>query len=76
MDPDDNDDDNDGADGDCDASAHMTQEQEEREGHQRFAKMFEEIDNSSDDEGVTEGVEVAAWGREVEGEVVRWPGGV
>jgi SIT4-associating protein SAP185/190 len=27
-----------------------TQEQEEREGHQRFARMFEGIDDSSDDE--------------------------
>lgn len=29
----------------------MTQEQEEREGHQRFARMFEGIDDSSDEEG-------------------------
>jgi hypothetical protein len=29
-----------------------TQEQEEREGHQRFARMFEGIDDSSDDESL------------------------
>lgn len=29
-----------------------TQEQEEREGHQRFARMFEGIDDSSDDESI------------------------
>jgi SIT4-associating protein SAP185/190 len=28
------------------------QEQEEREGHQRFARMFEGIDDSSDDESL------------------------
>lgn len=27
----------------------MTQEQEEREGHQRFAKMFEDIESDSDE---------------------------
>ena len=27
-----------------------TQEEEEREGHQRFARMFEGIEDSSDDE--------------------------
>lgn len=29
-----------------------TQEQEEREGHQRFARMFEGIEDSSDDESL------------------------
>ncbi|CAO2655596.1 Nn.00g043990.m01.CDS01 [Neocucurbitaria sp. VM-36] len=34
------------------ADAPITQEQEEREGHQRFARMFEGIDDSSDDESL------------------------
>ena len=41
-----------------DPDAPKTQEQEEREGHQRFARMFEGIDDSSDDEslGSVEGI--------------------
>ncbi|KAF2025839.1 SAPS-domain-containing protein [Setomelanomma holmii] len=35
-----------------DADVGKTQEQEEREGHQRFARMFEGIDDSSDDESL------------------------
>lgn len=35
-------------DGDDDDNE-KTQEQEEREGHQRFAKMFEDIESDSDD---------------------------
>ena len=35
-----------------DPDAGKTQEQEEREGHQRFARMFEGIDDSSDDESL------------------------
>jgi hypothetical protein len=35
-------------DGDDDEDE-KTQEQEEREGHQRFAKMFEDIESDSDD---------------------------
>lgn len=35
-------------DGD-DNQSEKTQEQEEREGHQRFAKMFEDIESDSDD---------------------------
>ena len=35
-----------------DPSAPKTQEQEEREGHQRFARMFEGIDDSSDDDSL------------------------
>jgi hypothetical protein len=34
------------------ANAGKTQEQEEREGHQRFARMFEGIEDSSDDESI------------------------
>ncbi len=41
-----------------DPDAFKTQEQEEREGHQRFARMFEGIDDSSDEEdlGDIEGI--------------------
>ena len=35
-----------------DPSAPKTQEQEEREGHQRFARMFEGIEDSSDDDSL------------------------
>ncbi|KAF1939442.1 hypothetical protein EJ02DRAFT_424839 [Clathrospora elynae] len=35
-----------------DPSAPKTQEQEEREGHQRFARLFSGIDDSSDDESL------------------------
>ena len=44
-----------------DPSIPKTQEEEEREGHQRFARMFEGIEDSSDDdslhsaEGIGEG---------------------
>ncbi|OAL53950.1 SAPS-domain-containing protein [Pyrenochaeta sp. DS3sAY3a] len=54
----------------------ITQEQEEREGHQRFARMFEGIDDSSDDEslGSFEGTgdedEIAVGPFEVGGEEV------
>lgn len=44
-----------------------TQEQEEREGHQRFAKMFEDIESDSDD-GSLGGIEDEIVGRlDVEG---------
>jgi hypothetical protein len=36
-------------DGGDDDENEKTQEQEEREGHQRFAKMFEDIESDSDD---------------------------
>ena len=35
-----------------DPSAPKTQEEEEREGHQRFARMFEGIEDSSDDDSL------------------------
>jgi len=59
--------DDDDSGGNGNVSTHVTQEQEEREGHRRFARMFEEIDDSSDEEGEEDGMEV---------EVVRCPGGV
>jgi hypothetical protein len=55
-------------DGEDDADGGKTQEQEEREGRQRFAKMFEGIDDSSEDEDEDEGDGEAyeVEGREVE----------
>jgi hypothetical protein len=55
-----------------DADEGKTQEQEEREGHQRFAKMFEGIDDSSDDETLNagEGDEEGSGPIEVEGKEV------
>lgn len=51
-----------------------TQEQEEREGHQRFARMFEGIEDSSDDESANgvgeedEGVDVGKVEEKKEGD--------
>ncbi|KAI4698808.1 hypothetical protein J4E81_005419 [Alternaria sp. BMP 2799] len=59
-----------------DPSAPKTQEQEEREGHQRFARMFEGIEDSSDDdslhsiEGMGEDEESILGRIEVEGQEV------
>jgi len=47
-----------------DAGAGKTQEQEEREGHQRFARMFEGIDDSSDDDESLNSYEGAGEGEE------------
>jgi hypothetical protein len=53
-------------DGEDDADGGKTQEQEEREGRQRFAKMFEGIDDSSEDEDEGDGEAYEVEGREVE----------
>ena len=52
---------------DGDDQSEKTQEQEEREGHQRFAKMFEDIESDSD-EGSLGSIEDEIVGRlDVEG---------